>query len=70
MNGNEKLVRMLIVPRRNYPMAVVRQAYQKRGKAYTTYGTTMRCVRPDQTRYQTSLLDFSSMSSPPSPVSP
>lgn len=53
MNGNEKLVRMLIVPRRNYPMAVVRQAYQKRGKAYTTYGTTMRCVRPDQTRYRT-----------------
>lgn len=61
MNGNEKLVRMLIVPRRNYPMAVVRQAYQKRGKAYTTYGTTMRCVRPDQTRYQTSLLDFYSV---------
>ena len=42
---------MLIVPRRNYPMAVVRQAFQKRGKAYTTFGSMMRCVRPDQTRF-------------------
>ena len=31
-------------------MAVVRQAYQKRGRAYTTFGTMIRCVRPDQSR--------------------
>lgn len=48
INGNEKLIRMLIVPRRNYPMALVRPSFVNRGLAYTKYGIHIRCVRPDQ----------------------
>ncbi|KIO16199.1 hypothetical protein M407DRAFT_86274 [Tulasnella calospora MUT 4182] len=48
INGNEKLIRYLILPRRNYPMAVTRNSFQKRGPTYTRYGVTIRCVRTDQ----------------------
>ncbi|KAF3922005.1 hypothetical protein ABW20_dc0105332 [Dactylellina cionopaga] len=48
VSGNEKLVRMLIVNRRNYAMAVVRSSYAKRGPSYTNMGVQVRCVRPDQ----------------------
>jgi DNA-directed RNA polymerase I subunit RPA2 len=49
VNGIEKLIRLLVVTRANYVMAVVRQAYQKRGSSYSTMGTLIRCVRPDST---------------------
>ncbi|KAF3937034.1 hypothetical protein ABW19_dt0210370 [Dactylella cylindrospora] len=48
ISGNEKLIRMLIVNRRNYAMAVVRSSYAKRGPSYTNMGIQIRCVRPDQ----------------------
>ncbi|RVD88701.1 uncharacterized protein DFL_002877 [Arthrobotrys flagrans] len=48
VSGNEKLVRMLIVNRRNYAMAVIRSSYAKRGPSYTNMGVQIRCVRPDQ----------------------
>lgn len=48
-NGIEKLIRMLIVNRRNFPMAIVRGSFVNRGSAYTQYGIQIRCVRPDQT---------------------
>jgi DNA-directed RNA polymerase I subunit RPA2 len=48
VNGIEKLIRLLIVNRRNHPLAIVRPSFQKRGPAYTHYGVMMRCVRPDQ----------------------
>ena len=49
VNGLEKLIRLLVVPRRNHVLGLVRPSFQKRGPAYTQYGTTIRCVRPDQT---------------------
>ncbi|KAI9754119.1 MAG: DNA-directed RNA polymerase I subunit RPA2 [Chaenotheca gracillima] len=49
VNGNEKLIRMLIVARRNYPMAIIRSSFVKRGKSYSKYGISIRSVRPDQT---------------------
>lgn len=49
VNGIEKLIRMLIVPRRNYPMAIVRTSFVNRGKEYSKFGLQIRCVRPDQT---------------------
>ncbi|KAJ1652375.1 hypothetical protein IWQ61_007273 [Dispira simplex] len=49
INGNEKIVRLLIAQRRNYIMGINRPTFSDRGPAYTTYGTSMRCVRPDQT---------------------
>ena len=57
VNGNEKLIRMLIVSKRNYPMAIIRPSYTNRGSAYTKFGMQTRCVRPDQTS-QTNVLHY------------
>ncbi|KAF2012366.1 beta and beta-prime subunits of DNA dependent RNA-polymerase [Aaosphaeria arxii CBS 175.79] len=57
VNGIEKLIRMLQVNRRNYPMAIKRGAFTNRGPGYTPYGIVMRCVRPDQTS-QTNALHY------------
>lgn len=57
VNGNEKLIRMLIVGKRNYPMAIVRGSFVKRGHSYTKYGIQIRSVRPDQTS-QTNVLHY------------
>ena len=51
VNGLEKLIRLLIVNRRNHPMAIVRPSFQKRGPTYTNYGVMIRSVRPDQTSH-------------------
>lgn len=57
VNGIEKLVRMLIVNRRNYPMAIVRPSFVNRGVTYTKFGVQIRSVRPDQTS-QTNVLHY------------
>lgn len=51
MNGIEKLIRLLIVNRRNFPMAIVRSSFLNRGTGYTKYGVLIRSVRPDQTSH-------------------
>ena len=43
-NGLERLIRLLVVPRRNYPMAVERPAFTNRGAQFTPYGVMMRAV--------------------------
>ncbi|KAJ3010105.1 hypothetical protein HKX48_007581 [Thoreauomyces humboldtii] len=48
-NGIERLVRLLIVPRRNHATAIVRSSFQNRGPTYSPFGVAMRCVRQDQT---------------------
>ncbi|RKO93987.1 hypothetical protein BDK51DRAFT_21244, partial [Blyttiomyces helicus] len=48
-NGIERLIRLLIVPRRNHPTAIIRSSFQNRGPTYSTFGVAIRCVRPDQT---------------------
>lgn len=57
INGIEKLIRMLIVSRRNFPMAIVRSSFTNRGPRYTKYGIQIRSVRPDQTP-QTNVLHY------------
>ncbi|KAA8895300.1 DNA-directed RNA polymerase I [Sphaerosporella brunnea] len=57
VNGNEKLIRLLIVQRRNHPMAIIRPSFAKRGKSYSQYGVQIRAVRPDQTS-QTNVLHY------------
>ena len=57
VNGIEKIIRMLIVPRRNYPMAIKRPSYTNRGPGYTMLGVEIRSVRPDQTS-QTNALHY------------
>lgn len=49
VNGIEKLIRLLIVPRRNHVIALIRGSFTNRGPTYSTYGTAIRCTRPDQT---------------------
>ncbi|KFB39803.1 AGAP009539-PA-like protein [Anopheles sinensis] len=48
IGGNEKLVRMLITVRRNYPVAMNRKSWKNRGKDFSTTGVLIRCVREDQ----------------------
>ena len=57
VNGIEKLVRMLIVNRRNFPAAVMRPSFENRGPGYSKYGVQIRSVRPDQTS-QTNVLHY------------
>ena len=38
---------MLIVQKRNYPVAFIRSSYTNRGPGYTQYAVQMRCVRED-----------------------
>lgn len=57
VNGNEKLIRFLIVPRRNHVIALLRPSFTNRGNFYTPYATQIRCVRLDQTS-QTNTLHY------------
>jgi len=47
INGNERLIRMLIMNKRNYPVAFERGSFVNRGKFFTPYAVQMRCVRDD-----------------------
>ncbi|XP_068648469.1 DNA-directed RNA polymerase I subunit 2 [Aristolochia californica] len=46
--GLERLVRILIMPKRNYPMAVIRSGFKNRHDGFTDKGIIIRCVREDQ----------------------
>ncbi|KAJ4969689.1 hypothetical protein NE237_002788 [Protea cynaroides] len=48
LNGLERLARLLIMPKRNYPTSVVRSAFIEREVGYTDKAVTIRCVRVDQ----------------------
>lgn len=49
IKGHERLVRMLIMTRRNYPLAVKRPSWKTRGVLFSEYGIQIRCVTNDQT---------------------
>ncbi|XP_023281560.1 DNA-directed RNA polymerase I subunit RPA2 [Seriola lalandi dorsalis] len=49
VNGIEKVIRMLIMPRRNYPIAMARPKWKSRGQGYTQYGISMHCVKEEHT---------------------
>ncbi|XP_072292632.1 DNA-directed RNA polymerase I subunit RPA2 [Eucyclogobius newberryi] len=49
VNGIEKVIRMLIMPRRNYPIALSRPKWKGRGPGYTQYGISIRCVKEEHT---------------------
>jgi DNA-directed RNA polymerase I subunit RPA2 len=48
INGNERLIRYLILPRRNHVIALIRPSFTNRGASYTPYAVQIRGVRPDQ----------------------
>lgn len=49
INGIERIIRLLIVTRRNHPMVLLRPSLAKRGPLYSHYGLQIRCVRNDET---------------------
>ncbi|EKM59942.1 uncharacterized protein PHACADRAFT_115318 [Phanerochaete carnosa HHB-10118-sp] len=49
INGNERLIRYLILPRRNHVISLIRPSFTNRGPSYTPHAVQIRCVRPDQT---------------------
>ncbi|XP_012068704.1 DNA-directed RNA polymerase I subunit 2 isoform X1 [Jatropha curcas] len=57
LNGLERVVRCLIMPKRNYPMSMVRGSFRDRREGYTDKAVVIRCVR----EYQSSLTDQSSV---------
>ena len=57
VNGIEKIIRLLLVNRRNFPLAIIRPSFQNRGPSYTQYGIIVRSVRPDETS-QTNVLHY------------
>lgn len=46
-NGIERIVRLLMMQRRHYIMAVKRATFKKRGPTFSEYGVYMRCCRAD-----------------------
>ncbi|XP_024031416.1 DNA-directed RNA polymerase I subunit 2 [Morus notabilis] len=48
LNGLERVVRLLILPKRNYPMSMVRNSFRDRRQGYTDKAVGIRCVREDQ----------------------
>ncbi|KAL8495936.1 hypothetical protein ACS0TY_019887 [Phlomoides rotata] len=48
LNGLERVIRLLILPKRNYPMSMVRNSFRERREGYTDKAVVIRCVREDQ----------------------
>lgn len=49
VNGNEKMIRLLIATRRNEVLSIHRPSFNRIGAVYSPFATQIRCVRPDQT---------------------
>lgn len=47
IRGLERLVRMLIMTRRNYPIAIKRSTWKGRGEQFSELGILLRSVRED-----------------------
>ncbi|VDM49524.1 unnamed protein product [Toxocara canis] len=45
VKGSEKVIRLLVANRRNFPIAIVRRSFKEKGKLFTQYGVMMRCIR-------------------------
>lgn len=48
LNGLERVIRLIILPKRNYPMSMVRNSFRDRREGYTDKAVVIRCVREDQ----------------------
>ena len=57
VNGIEKIVRMLIMAKRNYPVALNRPSFVNKGPTYTPFAVSVRSARPDQTS-QSNILHY------------
>jgi DNA-directed RNA polymerase I subunit RPA2 len=43
--GSEKVIRLLVGNKRNYPLALVRSSSREKGKMFTEFSVMMRCIR-------------------------
>ncbi|GMH19290.1 hypothetical protein Nepgr_021131 [Nepenthes gracilis] len=48
LNGLERVVRPIIMQKRNYPMSMVRSSFRVRREGYSDKAVSIRCVREDQ----------------------
>nr|CAH8843191.1 unnamed protein product [Trichobilharzia regenti] len=48
VHGKERVIRLLIMARRNFPLAICRPSFKKRGHGYTERAIVIRCVREDE----------------------
>lgn len=55
INGLEKLIRLICMPKRNFPMAVQRPSWAGKGNYYTQHGVQIRSVRKDQSNQNMTL---------------
>lgn len=46
INGLEKILRNIIIPRKNYPIAVTRSAFTNRQNNFTQYAVMIKSVKP------------------------
>lgn len=49
IRGIERLIRMLIMTRRNYPIAIKRPTWKTRGEQFSDLGIFLRSVQEDNT---------------------
>ncbi|CAD7924526.1 unnamed protein product [Amoebophrya sp. A120] len=49
MNGNERVIRLLIMPKANQLLAIERGSFTNRGDLYTKHAVQIRCMRKDLT---------------------
>lgn len=49
VGGHERLIRMLQLTRRNYPLTLTRTSWKQRGSLFSDLGVMMRCVKDDHT---------------------
>ena len=55
INGLEKLIRMITITRRNYPLAYIRPSNTKKRAGCSEFVCEMKCVREDFTSHTISL---------------
>ena len=55
VNGQEKLVRLLLVQRQNFPIALIRDVWMHKGDSFSDKGVIIRCVTQD---FSVSLMTF------------
>ncbi|XP_046384519.1 DNA-directed RNA polymerase I subunit RPA2 [Ischnura elegans] len=49
VKGHERVVRMLLVSRQNFPIAITRNSWRMRGPNFSDKGVIVRCVQEDHT---------------------
>lgn len=48
VNGIERIIRLLILPRRHYVLALKRKSFLSRGTKFSAFATVLRCVSKDE----------------------